>query len=138
MYKKIVLFSAIMSMTLILSLGCSESTPTAPVITDPDNDTLTINIVDRTGKVWDITHAVNNFGMDSNRFNFGNGPFSFRPYLNPRFVSSGEAGYPSPTDRTQILGLQYNGVVRAYPVGAFNGREVINDFAGNVPIAVTY
>jgi len=139
--KLIILFVlGLLSLIMFSLVGCSDSAPTDNNSTRivPNDSTDVINIVDRTGKIWDITYAVSNYGMEAKRFNFGNGPFSFIPYKNPQFFSSGQSGYPSPTDRTRIIGLNFNGEVRAYPISAFISTEVINDRIGDTYIAVTY
>lgn len=53
----------------------------------------------------------------------------------PKFVSAENGGLQN-TDR--ILGLNINGVTRAYPVRIMNWHEVVNDRLGGQPVVVTY
>jgi hypothetical protein len=53
----------------------------------------------------------------------------------PRFVDAARSGL---TDADRILGLERNGVARAYPVRILNWHEIVNDRLGDEPIAVTY
>lgn len=54
----------------------------------------------------------------------------------PDFVSSAQANHLD--DEDLILGLDYAGVVRAYPAFILNHHEVVNDTVNNVPIAITF
>jgi hypothetical protein len=58
-----------------------------------------------------------------------------RPVYEPTFISAeaadlDESGY--------VMGVVLNGDARAYPVGTLNGREMVNDTVGGVPILVTW
>lgn len=53
----------------------------------------------------------------------------------PRFVEDARAGL-DPADR--ILGLERQGIARAYPVRILNWHEIVNDRLGDEPVAVTY
>jgi hypothetical protein len=53
----------------------------------------------------------------------------------PKFVSASAARL-APTDR--VLGLQLQGVEKAYPVRILNWHEVVNDQFGAHPVAITY
>ena len=54
----------------------------------------------------------------------------------PKFVTSAVANYLKPDDR--ILGLDYQGIKRAYPIKILNHHEIINDRINNVPIVISY
>lgn len=41
-------------------------------------------------------------------------------------------------DEDLVLGLDFNGVVRAYPAFILNHHEIVNDTVGDVPVAITY
>ncbi len=41
-------------------------------------------------------------------------------------------------DADLVLGLELNGVVKAYPVKILNWHEIVNDYLNETPIAVTY
>jgi hypothetical protein len=53
----------------------------------------------------------------------------------PKFVPASAANLAA-ADR--VLGLERNGVVKAYPVRILNLHEIVNDRFGDEPIAVTY
>lgn len=55
---------------------------------------------------------------------------------NPRFVPAEEARFLDSTDR--VLGIQRNGIVRAYPVAILNWHEIVNDHYGSDAVVVTY
>ncbi|MFO8003339.1 DUF3179 domain-containing protein [Thioalkalivibrio sp.] len=55
---------------------------------------------------------------------------------DPEFVTAASAHGLQPDDR--ILGLQRNGVSKAYPLGIMNYHEVVNDIVAGEAIAVTY
>lgn len=59
------------------------------------------------------------------------------PALNrPEFVAGDEASFLSDKDR--VLGLSYNGVVRAYPIRILNYHEIVNDVLDGEPVVVTF
>lgn len=95
-------------------------------------------IVDETGKKWEVTHAESAFGFDPASFQFGLGPHAIPPLNDPRFVSSGDAGYPSPTSPMRVLATTIDGESRAYPIGRLGRWEVVNDWFGAVPVAPAY
>ncbi|MBI2106457.1 DUF3179 domain-containing protein [Candidatus Woesearchaeota archaeon] len=55
---------------------------------------------------------------------------------SPKFTSAEEADWLDNDDL--IIGLNYNDVVKAYPYRILNWHEIVNDWAGNKPILVTY
>ena len=97
-----------------------------------------ITITDRTGKVWDVTHAVKVYGFSLGNFRFGLGVNAIPPILNPKFISAGEAGYPSATETFEVIGLVFNQKAYAYPLYILRGHEVIDQQIGASYLAVTY
>lgn len=97
-----------------------------------------ILIVDQTGKKWDVTHAVETYGMAAERFQFGIGPFAIRPILEPQMLNPGDAGYPGRTSTFIVIGFDYNGEQRAYPLSVMNQHEVADEQFGNTHVAVAY
>ena len=55
---------------------------------------------------------------------------------NPEFISADDAKFLKPKDR--ILGLELNGVARAYPIRILNYHEIVNDAFGSDSVVVTY
>ncbi len=54
---------------------------------------------------------------------------------NPSFVALGETSYG---DDDEVLGVVHNGIVKAYPIGIMNWHEIVNDFFGDAPVAITF
>lgn len=55
----------------------------------------------------------------------------------PEFETVAEAGNWL-RDTDLVLGLELNGIVKAYPVKILNWHEIVNDFLNETPVAVTY
>ena len=98
----------------------------------------TIFLVDRTGKRWDITHAVKYYGMDPRDFRYGLGPNAIQPINLPEMLSPGEPGYPAEGSTQRIIGTEIDGDARAYPTGILSGHEVVNEFIGGQYVSVIY
>jgi hypothetical protein len=137
------ILAAILIIPLFALAVCGEKSSTGPPA-DPGGDQPDppveerILLTDRTGKQWDITHAVKVYGMQPENFQFGLGPNAIRPINDPAMVSAGQPGYPDDGAAIDVIGTSINGDARAYPVQALAGHEVANDAAGGVPIAVIY
>lgn len=127
----------LMAGILFLSIsGCNESPqPTQPgtVITDDDKFAIT----DRNGKVWDITHAVNEYGFDPEAFDHGIGAFAIRPIQDPAFICPGEANYPGNFEFL-VIGYALNDDARAYPISTLASREIANDVFGDAHVSIAY
>ncbi len=103
-----------------------------------NGDEERIVIVDKTGKEWDITHAVNQYDFQKSNFNYGLGPNAIQPINNPEMLSPGDNGYPNDTSSERVMGVEINGEARAYPVSVLSRREVVNEFIGDSHVAVAY
>ena len=55
---------------------------------------------------------------------------------SPIFVSAQESDYPNHQDR--VLGVFYNEVAKAYPIGIMNYHEIVNDSFNKKGVVVTY
>ena len=55
---------------------------------------------------------------------------------HPEFVAVAQVGYLDDDDR--VLGIDFEGAVRAYPVNILNWHEIVNDRVGDVGVLVTY
>jgi hypothetical protein len=60
---------------------------------------------------------------------------SIFPIYNPEFAPADEAPYD---DEELVIGVALNGEAKAYAIGPLNGREMVNDTVGGVPILVTW
>ncbi len=54
----------------------------------------------------------------------------------PRFVDASDSDHLTDSDR--VLGIQVNGIARAYPIRILNYHEIVNDRFGELPVAVTF
>jgi hypothetical protein len=68
--------------------------------------------------------------------NGGPGRDGIRSLDHPAFVSAGDAAFLKEKDR--VLGLELNGVARAYPIRILNYHEIVNDVFGDHAIVVTF
>lgn len=55
---------------------------------------------------------------------------------NPKFVSANQVKTLGPDNR--VLGISYNGVVKAYPINIMDYHEIVNDHFDHQPVVVTY
>ena len=55
---------------------------------------------------------------------------------NPKFITAAEAGWLKPDDR--VIGIEINGVRRAYPIRILNYHEIVNDRIADTHFAITY
>jgi len=128
---------------VLLVNSCTETNTKPPfesaeVIFEPDSsDTNRIFIRDRTGKEWDVTHAVNKYGFDPERFQYGLGPFAIQPILEPKFLSPGDPGYDV-VDNTVVIGAVINRSARAYPLFILGRHEIVDEKFGTTHVAVGY
>ncbi len=60
---------------------------------------------------------------------------AIRPIYAPNFVPGDRAGL-APGEL--VIGVEIDGVARAYPVGVLNFREMVDDRIGPVPFLVTW
>lgn len=95
-------------------------------------------ITDRHGEDFDITNAVLRYFLSVNGWGHGLGRNTIRPINKPLFWLPGQYGYPLPSRMTNVLAIAFDGDARAYPVGDFGNREVVNDVVGGVHLSATY
>lgn len=55
---------------------------------------------------------------------------------DPHFESSSEAGWLQ--DGDMVIGVERNGIARAYPISILNWHEIVNDDFGGEPVLVTF
>tara|TARA_Y100001960_G_C14331428_1_gene660321 strand:- start:103 stop:537 length:435 start_codon:yes stop_codon:yes gene_type:complete len=94
-------------------------------------------IHDRSGKSWDVTHALN-YNMEPAGFECGLGPFAILPILDPEMLSPDDQGYPSRNSSFRVMGTDLNGFARAYPINVMSWHEVANEQFGETHVAVAY
>ena len=122
-----------------LLLTCNQSTEVRAVggggkVISGDDKIL---LEDRTGKKWDITHAVRRYGFVPSNFQFGLGPNAIPPIQNPQFSSPGKVGFPLPSDNL-VIGTRINEIAKAYPIIIMKSYEIANDNFNGSFVAAAY
>jgi len=137
-------------MLIVLSIGIilnscgggsspvQDEAPQTIIEPAPGDDGNKIFIVDDTGERWDITHAVNEYGFDTEQFFFGLGKDFIKPYLNPQFFVPGDAFYPRPDEGFISVGYKVGQDTRAYSLAVLKNTEVVDDDVGGNRVAVCY
>jgi len=131
-------------LVLLLIISCQETNtqtdgePTEVIFEPDSSDSNRILIRDRTGKKWDITHAVNAYGFDPKRFQHGLGPFAITPIRDPRFLSPGDSGYDSVDENEIVIGVFLYGIVKAYPLKILKSHEIVDEKFALSHVAVGY
>ncbi len=75
--------------------------------------------------------------IDPDQVRRGGPPKDGIPALtDPDVLPAGEAGHVSPDDR--VIGVQFNGEARGYPISILTWHEAVNDTLGGRPLVVTY
>lgn len=93
--------------------------------------------------------AHNSFAVEKNGFDLTNSAIPIEKILpggpardgipsidSPNFVSAKKADFLKPDDR--ILGINYEGVQRAYPINILNWHEIVNDNIKGKSVVVSY
>ena len=136
--KKIILAGSLIF--LFFGIGCNSSTD--PIDPEPQvqtgNNNEEIYIVDRTGRKWDITHAVNKYGFKPGRFQFGLGPFAIPPIEEPEFFVPGDPGYPREDETFLVIGTTIHNDSRAYPIFVLKSHEIVDEVFDSTYVAVAY
>ena len=141
--KRNVMISLVALLALLFT-ACTASSPRlSPVIvpTPAPESENTVVIRDRTGRVWDVTHVRDVYGMNPNYFNYGLGIGAIPSVDTPTVFEEGDSGYLSSDSQIQVFGVNHNGEQRAYSVSALSRHEVFNDFypgESNQYVSVAY
>ena len=126
---------ALMLVVLITSCEVINTDPQGAEVIRKDGKIL---IRDQTGKNWDITHAVENYGFNPGTFAHGLGPNAIRPIQNPEMLRPGDPGYPSSGYTGTVLGTKIAGDARAYPLNVLVRHEIANEKFADTHVAVAY
>ena len=127
-----------MLLFFVLVMSCARTNTSEPSSGDIITEDGKIYIVDNTMKRWDITHAVNNYDMLPEQFNYGLGPNAIKPINSPNMLVQGESGYPLDSSNEPVIGIVLHDEDRAYSVRALAGTEVVNDRIETTYISVLY
>ena len=118
-----------------LVLGCSQHSEERIVVAPGEGAD---SFEDGTGKVWDLTFARDEVGMNSAAFTGGGGIGSFPIVTDPKMLYEGDAEYPANDDDFLVIGVDINGSARAYSISSLTGIEVVNEHFGDDYVAVAY
>ena len=118
-----------------LALGCSEHSEEMILVTPGEG---VDSFEDATGKVWDLTFARDEIGMNSSSFTGGGGIGSFPIVTDAKMLYDGDEGFPADDDDTLLIGVAMNGSARAYAISSLTGVEVVNEHFGDDYFAVAY
>ena len=132
-----ILIYIISLVSLMILIGCEVGDPSeepAEVVIKGEK----VFIRDKTGKEWDVTHAVRNYGFQADKFQFGLGPFAITPINNPKMLNPGDPGYPSDEADFLVIGTRINSDERAYPLSVLSRHENANEQFGDTHVAVAY
>ncbi len=91
----------------------------------------------------------NRFGLANNGFDLSNSSIDKKLILSggpakdgipaiddPKFILAKNADFLLPSDR--VLGLDYRGIIKAYPIKILNFHEIVNDDFNDQPVAITF
>jgi hypothetical protein len=134
-------FSQLAWPLFLLYIGC---TPIPPSMESPGSAGRTsqrsghIYITDRYGERFDITHAVEKYGMSRHGFEHGIGKNTIHPLDHPNMIGPGKPDYPNARDDTRVIGTEIDGDVRSYPIPLLARHEIVNETIGGTAAAVAY
>ena len=97
-----------------------------------------IFITDRFGDRFDITYAVEKYGMSRYGFEYGIGKNTIRPINQPSMIGREDDGFPWTGDNSPVIGTVIEGDVRSYPIRPLASHEIVNEIIGGTPAAVAY
>lgn len=87
------------------------------------------------GEWFDITASP----LDRDGYQFGIGKDTIPAIDRPRFVALDDRKHLTEAgidDDTFVIGYEYGGEARAYPISIMNGHELVNDTVGGKPVTV--
>lgn len=93
-----------------------------------------ITLVDINNREWDITHAVNKYGMIIENFHFGVGFGTIASIDNPKTLSKNDPHFPNPDSSFAIFGADIKLEQRAYSRGELIKHEILNDTFLSKPV----
>jgi len=147
---KLYLAMGITAIAAVIFSACTTETPVTPPtsvptpapIPAPESKSENPAVIrDRTGRVWDVTHARDVYDMNPDYFNYGLGTGAIPSVDDPTVLEEGDPGYPNADSRTPVFGVDNNGEQRAYSVSALARHEVFNEIypgEANQYVAVAY
>jgi len=95
-------------------------------------------LVDLNGRVWDISYALEELGLDRDGFGHGIGVDAIPPIIDPAVAHPGDPDYPVDGSAFTLLGVSRNDSARAYRLATLVRHEVVNDSLGGVALAANY
>ena len=111
----------------------------ACAVPPPEGDPGRVQIRDRLGKHFDITHAVRQYGMRRAGFEHGIDVNAFPKLENPKMLEAGDSGYPGRREGgLDVIGARVGDDARSYAVDHVVRHEIVNDVIGGSHAAVAY
>jgi len=99
----------------------------------------TVWLVDDNGDRFDITHAVQHYGLEREWFDYGIGKHAIPPLNHPPILEPGDPRYPSSgMGSMEAIGARLQGEARSYRVRDLVAHEIVNDTIGHTQAAVAY
>jgi len=93
-----------------------------------------ITLVDINNRKWDITHAVNKYGMLKEYFRFGVGFGTIASIDNPKTLSKDNPQFPKQDSSFAIFGVEIKLEQRAYSREQLQKHEILNDSFLSKPV----
>ncbi len=130
--KFILIYILLISLTVLLGCRPNNNRNTNIVANPvPEEEGEKVIITDITGRDWDISHAVNNYGMKARWFQFGIGIGAIPSVDNPRVLTQSSPDFPDPEHAMEIFGTDINEDQRAYARYELARHEIFNDVYQN-------
>ena len=134
--KTQILRTGIILLSLAFTSCENQVAGSAPAVVIEEGDQILIE--DQTGKKWDITHAVQEYGFRAANFRHGLGPYAITPIGDPEFLEPGNKGYPAAHASILVIGVSLGEETRAYGLDQLYAHEIVNDKFGDTHVSVGY
>ena len=134
--KSFILLVSILKILSVSSSCDNQNVSGSPAIVIEEDEQIFIK--DQTGKVWEITHAVKQYGFSPGVFRNGLGPYAIAPIGNPEFLDPGNKGFPTASESFLVIGTTINDMTRAYSLRDLYTHEIVNDEFDSTYVAVGY
>jgi len=108
---------------LLFISGCRNNSPILNSSVVDEKTTL----IDINNREWDITHAVNEYGMIKENFHFGVGFGTIASLDNPMILKNDNPLFPDSDSSFAIFGAEISREQRAYSRGELIKHEILND-----------
>jgi len=123
----------------IFLLSCEETViKSEPDAAKSEEREGKIFITDLRNYEWDITAAIEIYGMEKHKFKAGLGAGYIPPITNPIFIGPDSPDYPDDSEDFIMLGLHLREIKHAYTLEDMSRHEVVDDVFLDQYVAVAY